>query len=307
MADKTDFSYRNKTTEYGGAIFILFIVVALFGMLTYAFTNSTKTSIGWFEDERGTASQISSADCQLAVASAVKRLELRGCGTMISNNADGSNTNPNAPTDGSCSIYHVNGGGVKACTGLATGGADNCALAPSPGTLCKDGTVYAGLSPDGNVKMFATPADAPGTYTWNNGNTTGQTNTAIVNCTTVSPGGGGCRTGESNTTLLATEDADSTIFGIQPHLAALYCYNLVAYGHDDWYLPAADELNVLYQNRNAGALLNSFDLTGIIPTGYYITSSEQAATTARRQRFSDGHQFGNVKSNPMSVRCVRKE
>lgn len=298
---------QRQSSQSGSAIFILFVAVALFGMLGYAFMNSTKTSMGWYEDEKANASQIASADCQLAVASAVKRLEMRGCGTMISNLPDGSNPAPNAPTDGSCSIYHVNGGGVKACTGLATGGADNCRLAPSPGTMCADGTVYAGLTPDGNVKMFTTPADAPGTYPWNNGNTTGQTNTALVNCTTVSPGGGGCRTGESNTTLLASADADSTVFGIQPHLAALYCYNLVAYGHDDWYLPAADELNILFTNRAAGSLNGSFDLTGLIPLGFYISSSEHAATTARRQAFSSGNQFGNLKSNPMSVRCVRKE
>lgn len=303
-------NYKNsqrQSGQSGSAIFILFVAVALFGMLAYAFMNSTQTGLGWYENEKANASQTASADCQLAVASATKRLEMRGCGAMISNLADGSNPAPNAPTDGSCSIYHVNGGGVKACTGLATGGVDNCLISPTPGMICADGTIYAGRTPDLNTTMYTTPADAPGTYPWNNGNTTGNTNTAVVNCTVVSPGGGGCRTGKANTDILATADADSTVFGIQPHQAALYCYNLVAHGHDDWYLPAADELNVLYTNRDAGALKGSFDLTGIIPLGFYISSSEHGATSARRHRFSDGHQFGNLKSNPMSVRCVRKE
>ena len=228
---------------------------------------------------------------------------------MISSLADGSNPNPNAPTDGSCSLYHPNGGGVKACTGIAAAsGADSCLGTPASGTLCADGSIYAGMSPDGNIKMYTTPADAPGTYPWNNGNTSGQIDTPINNCTTVSPGGSsGCRTGKSNTDTLATTDSDNGTGGIQPYQGVLYCYNLTAYGHDDWYLPAADELNVLYVNRNAGALYGSFDLSGIIPRGYYISSSENATTTARRQRFSDGYQFGNLKDNPMSVRCVRKD
>jgi hypothetical protein len=39
--------------------------------------------------------------------------------------------------------------------------------APQIGDKMEDGTVYAGISPDTNKAMYATPADAPLTYTFN--------------------------------------------------------------------------------------------------------------------------------------------
>lgn len=38
---------------------------------------------------------------------------------------------------------------------------------PKPGDRMPDGTVFAGISPDTNKPMYATPADAPLTYTFN--------------------------------------------------------------------------------------------------------------------------------------------
>jgi hypothetical protein len=38
---------------------------------------------------------------------------------------------------------------------------------PEIGDEMPDGTIYAGISPDTHKPMFATPADAPGTYTFN--------------------------------------------------------------------------------------------------------------------------------------------
>ena len=40
-------------------------------------------------------------------------------------------------------------------------------LSSSPGDKMPDGTVYAGISPDANKPMYATPADAPLIYTFN--------------------------------------------------------------------------------------------------------------------------------------------
>ena len=38
---------------------------------------------------------------------------------------------------------------------------------PEIGDKMPDGTIYAGISPDTHKPMYATPADAPGTYTFN--------------------------------------------------------------------------------------------------------------------------------------------
>ena len=37
---------------------------------------------------------------------------------------------------------------------------------PAAGGRMADGTVYAGISPDTGHKLYTTPADAPGVYTW---------------------------------------------------------------------------------------------------------------------------------------------
>ena len=40
---------------------------------------------------------------------------------------------------------------------------------PDIGTKMPDGTVYAGISPDTDKRLYTTPEDAPGLYTWNKG------------------------------------------------------------------------------------------------------------------------------------------
>ena len=101
---------------------------------------------------------------------------------------------------------------------------------PTPGTICQNGSIYAGVSPDGNVPLYTTPADAPGALEWGSfGTTRGTTSTTA---------------GETNTETLAA-------FGASAHPAAHYCDSLSAHGSDDWYLPAKDELAVLYTNNAA--------------------------------------------------------
>lgn len=169
------------------------------------------------------------------------------------------------------------------------------------GGVCADGSVYAGMSPDGNVPMYTTPADA-GAYTWVTADN--YIDTAMVNCTTASPGGqASCQTGRANTTLLASmSNADS------PYVAATYCDSLSAHGHTDWYLPAQDELNVLYTNRVA---IGAFDLTGSWADGFYWSSSEGSddgmSIYARGMQFSGGFQGDYGKGVPaLKVRCVRR-
>jgi hypothetical protein len=171
------------------------------------------------------------------------------------------------------------------------------------GNTCDDGSIYAGLSPDGVVPMYTTPADAPSTYTWNNGNSH-YSDMAMENCTDKSPGTAAtCQTGEANTAFLveATDEPD------YPFAAAEYCDELSAHGYSDWYLPAADELNVLYINKNTGDLNGTFDETGTYPAGYYWTSSELSIGLAQAQRFNDGKQlFGSKDDSGLAVRCVRR-
>ncbi len=121
--------------------------------------------------------------------------------------------------------------------------------------------------------MYTTAADEGG-FAWNNGNSSGYTTTSQTSTTT----------GETNTTNLLTINSDSGTAGTQPHLAAQQCANSTANGHSDWYLPAKDELDVLYtqQYRDRG-----FNVSGSFPTGYYWSSSEFSFSVAWYQKFRE--------------------
>jgi hypothetical protein len=72
-------------------------------------------------------------------------------------------------------------------------------------------------------------------------------------------------------------------------------------------LPAQDELNVLFTNKNVGDLNGTFDETGSFWAGYYWSSSESYVSHAKLQRFNDGFQSDTNKSFELSVRCVRRQ
>ncbi len=198
---------------------------------------------------------------------------------------------------------------------VTTSSSDPCAGSPSPGAVCTDGSVYAGLSPDGNVAMYVPRCDAGQTWgasgcvnartphSWNAGNGGGQVNTTLADCG--SAPAGCAASGETNTNTLITEDADSITGGTQPHAAAQYCADLNIHGQTDWYLPSAQELNVIYGNRLA---IGSFDTSGSI-AGWYWSSSESNITYAWPQRFSDGLLNNNPtgsKTGSYQVRCARR-
>ncbi|NCC23480.1 MAG: DUF1566 domain-containing protein [Alphaproteobacteria bacterium] len=157
-----------------------------------------------------------------------------------------------------------------------------CGVSPAPGDRCADGTIYAGTSPDGGVAMYTTPIDAPETYTWNDGSPNYAT--VMEYCSDVTPGtASSCQTGESNTTLLAALHSSGSP---APYKAAEYCAGLDAHGHNDWYLPAQDELDVLQKHHED---IGGFDTSGTTGS-YYWSSSQHSHTRARWQFIIDGTQ-----------------
>lgn len=170
----------------------------------------------------------------------------------------------------------------------------NC---PNIGDTCDDGSIYAGLTPDGDVKMYTTPADA-GQFSWNDGTNNWLDIATLTNCvagTEIT-----CDTGEANTALLA---ALGTSPSPAPYVAARHCDNLTAHGHSDWYLPARNELNILYTNRTT---IGGFNLSGSFPAGWYWSSSERNLNNSWSQSFSVGLQPSLDKLDGLSVRCVRR-
>jgi hypothetical protein len=158
---------------------------------------------------------------------------------------------------------------------------------------------------DGTI--WTTPSDV-GTFRW------AESDQVSTDATSTSDG-------EVNTNRLASlnfsaafENQVATVLAMAAttYPAAIQCANLNAYGYSDWYLPAKDELNVLFLNRTA---IGNFDSSGDWPRSYYWSSTESTylslsqgvRTSAWGQMFSGGSQeYRNKESTGVSVRCIRK-
>ncbi|MBI5218900.1 MAG: DUF1566 domain-containing protein [Bacteroidia bacterium] len=79
-------------------------------------------------------------------------------------------------------------------------------------------------------------------------------------------------------------------------IAASICDSLTLNGYYDWFLPAKDQLNYLYQQRS---------LVGGFSNDYYWSSSETNASYAWRQNFYNGGQYNSNKNSNYYVRCVK--
>jgi hypothetical protein len=193
-----------------------------------------------------------------------------------------------SPTAGTMLTATVTVGGVSDAWNVTT---DPCLGTPTIGQVCGDASIYAGISADGSVKMYTTPADAPSLMSWSSSNA----DTAMGNCTASQAE---CSTGEANTATLV-----GYITGSLTYNAANYCSNLTSHGKTDWYLPAKAELDVLYTNRVA---IGSFNLTST--TTFYMSSSEYNNPRYRNRRFDNGSEnlTGIQKVDGHRVRCVRK-
>ncbi|MCL2470090.1 MAG: DUF1566 domain-containing protein [Alphaproteobacteria bacterium] len=175
--------------------------------------------------------------------------------------------------------------------------ADACAGTPPAGTVCADGTIYVGVSPDGFTnRMYAAPCDIGMSWdglfctggranqSWNNGTTPD----------TILTGFNSVTTGRANTAGLAALNNASS-----PYQAAVACQNLTVVGHSDWYLPARDELIMVHAISQNGTA-NGFTTTN------YWSSSETNAGSASHIQPSTGNVVADNKSYSRAIRCVRR-
>ena len=165
---------------------------------------------------------------------------------------------------------------------------DPCAGTPAAGTVCTGGVVYVGTFDPGDgggvKKYMTTPADSPVRKAWS--------------AEYIATGAVSTTDGAANTTNLKNRGAG--------YAAATYCSSLSYGGYTTgWYLPAKDELNLLYINRVA---IGGFDMSGALPASYYWSSTDNNHTHyIWRQIFSAGiNQAVDLKTFVFSVRCVRR-
>ncbi len=148
----------------------------------------------------------------------------------------------------------------------------------------KGGGIVACSTATGGVKnLIATAADNDGGtgVTWSE-NTTDEIGASAQSDTD----------GAANTAAIVAQNNTRS-------RAATICENLIEGDYDDWYLPAKDELNCLFDNRVA---------IGGFMTNAYWSSTEANATVARAQHFSTGVPTDANKdgsNGSLRVRCVR--
>jgi hypothetical protein len=102
--------------------------------------------------------------------------------------------------------------------------------------------------------------------------------------------------GSSNTTGIVAAYGSNEPYAGTADYAALRCNNIIVNGHDDWYLPSKDELNLLFELR---------DKIGAFKPSWYWTSTEGSGIAAWGQNFLNGLQGLNGKMNESNVRPIR--
>jgi len=193
------------------------------------------------------------------------------------------------------SVTSIGNGAFQNCTGLAPDGV----IIPKSVTSAA-GDAFAGTTGPGGGKVFyyslsgfaigaagetchfieAAPAGTEFITAWGPYTNVAGTRTGV---------GSGKRNTELIVAALGTEGS-----------AARRCARLNVNGHNDWFLPSKDELNLMYRNLK----LKGF---GGFDKGWYWSSSQDPnfPNDAWHQRFNDGDQDSDYKVNDYSVRAVR--
>lgn len=189
-------------------------------------------------------------------------------------------------------VFPASPGVLRAGTPIVAAGPAGCT---SVGADCPDGTVFAGLTPDGMGRLFTTVNDAAGTRSWNDGSANhAQILPARCVAAGTAPGyGAACHTGQYNSAFIAGFTGTGA-----PYAAARYCEELVENGFDDWYLPSQAELDILYDNRVA--------IGNFAAASYWSSSESTVNSDALLRNFSTGDRTAATKDTTANIRCVRK-
>lgn len=110
--------------------------------------------------------------------------------------------------------------------------------------------------------------------------------------------------GASNTDAIIAQTGAPAANTYAAGLCRLYSTS----GNNDqglWYLPAKDELDLMYNNTGPGDALGLGNIGNLNNNGYYWSSTENGNGVAWYQNFANGNQDIGYKFNPSDVRAVR--
>ena len=159
-----------------------------------------------------------------------------------------------------------------------------CSGSPSPGTLCGDGSIYAGTTV-GGAKMYVTDENQGISRQWK----------TSYGDDDINP--------DSETDGRANHENRSGNLSDFP--AFELCENRDRHDRQDWYLPALDELETLYQNKDDIDASAQENLTG----EQYWSSTEYSVYNSWQVGFF-GSSFttdATKSTNLLSIRCVRRD
>jgi len=146
-------------------------------------------------------------------------------------------------------------------------------VCPNIGNTCSDGSKFAG-----DTNLYVTDVNQSTGVRWS---------TEFVDT-----GADSATNGAANQQWIVDNET------LSQYPAFELCENLDRHGHQDWYLPARNELrDVLYANRSA---------IGGFTTGWYWSSTEYNSYDAWYVTFTNGYKNRYTKYDTNDVRCVRR-
>lgn len=154
------------------------------------------------------------------------------------------------------------------------------------GDLCADGSLFAGFMLNGSScrAIFVTADNQSTSITWST--------------ESVDTGADSFVNGQANQTDIVANHPP-----LSNYPAFELCENLTDHSQTDWYFPARNELQLLWENRTA----IDANATGAFTTGNYWSSSERLGGSSWYEQFSDSFQLTTSKGSSADVRCVRSE
>lgn len=169
----------------------------------------------------------------------------------------------------------------------ASGGCTAPASCPDVGDVCSDGSLFAGFRVYGSSceALYVTNNNQSASVQWKTATGTND----ITNPT------------DKYDSVDGRYNRDNRGSGTFP--AFELCENNTYHGKSDWYLPARDELHLLWENQAA----IDANAAGNFTTSTYWSSTEVDTTTVRTQNFTTGNHNNGTKNLNAGVRCVRRD